>query len=332
MKRGMLPDISQPEHSHTKVRYIVVDAAHEGRRIDNYLSAHLKSLPASRLYSMLRRGEVRVDGRRVKPTYRLVANDKLRLPPMHLATSAAHRKVNKQFLGESLYEDERFLVINKPAGIAVHGGTGLTFGLVESLRAMRPDLDYLELAHRLDRGTSGCLLFAKSMPILRQLHTLFRENKVRKRYIALVHGKVPSTLKHINAPLRRRTSKSGMQENRPTMVFDPAGKISKTEISIKQHIDIAGNTYSLIEALPLTGRTHQIRAHLAHSGYAVAGDDQYRAGNDPREIRKLGLKRLFLHAMSLSIETLDGVCYNWKAPLPKTLNDFLERHTKNKSA
>lgn len=272
---------------------------------------------------MLRRGEIRVCGKRVKPTYRLLENDILRLPPMYLAIpkkTIAHGR----YLSTILDEDNNFLVVDKPSGVAVHGGTRLAFGLVENLRIARPDLDYLELAHRLDRDTSGCLLLAKKMSVLRQLHALFRENKIYKRYIALVFGKVPNKLRCINTPLRRRSSPTSTNTTHgPSMITDSDGKASETQIVLKKHITIGDTVYSLIDALPRTGRMHQIRAHLALSGYPVAGDSKYGLNEINAELEARGLKRLFLHARELGFTTDDERRHHWCASVPAVLSKFL---------
>lgn len=315
------------------VQYLTVDPMHAGRRIDNYLGTYLKSLPPSRLYSMLRRGEVRVSGKRVKPTYRLLAYDTLRLPPTYLEPPRKSAPVCADLLEAVLYEDEQFVVMNKPAGVAVHGGSGLAFGMVESLRAMRTDLDYLELAHRLDRDTSGCLLLAKSPSVLRQLHALFRDNLVEKHYIALVRGRVPERRYRIHMPLRRlrqrdhKRSMGGVE-----VICDPAGKQATTEVMLKACFNIGKQPFSLIDVMPLTGRTHQIRAHLAHNGHPLAGDSKYGERTDNVLLRECGLKRLFLHAMRLSLlpskhkDDTKLTRQSWSASLPDELSMFLNQY------
>lgn len=311
--------------AYSPVRYLAVDAEHAGRRIDNFLGTQLKSLPTARLYSMLRRGEVRVGGRRVKPTYRLSEHDVLRLPPIYSVPRNSARFAKAVLEDVVLYEDADVMVLDKPSGVAVHGGSGLSFGLVESMRAARTDLDYLELAHRLDKDTSGCLLLAKSRSMLRTLHAVFRENSAVKRYLALVCGRVRDSSMLISASLLTKDRSPGTRVAR-TVVSPGSGRDASTAIKLIARVRIAERPYTLVEAVPRTGRMHQIRAHLAYSGHPVTGDEKYGLDEDNVSLRRCGLKRLFLHAQQLTVPVPELGQSTWQAPLPTDLSHFLERH------
>jgi 23S rRNA pseudouridine955/2504/2580 synthase len=293
-----------------------------GQRIDNFLLARLKGVPRSLVYRLLRRGEVRVNKGRARPTQRLVAGDQVRLPPVRrpqldgpVAPSAQLRQRLESAL---LYEDERVLVIDKPAGLAVHGGSGISQGVIETLRAMRPGVE-LELVHRLDRDTSGCLLISKRRSALRQLHAQLRDGKVDKRYLALLCGRLPQPEIEVNAPLRTDRTRGG---ERVVRVDASTGKPSRTWFRIRQML----GALTLVEAQLDTGRTHQIRVHAAHLGAAVAGDPKYGDPDDNERLRSLGLKRLFLHAASLSFRPReDGPLLEISAPLPEALQALLRR-------
>ena len=252
----------------SEIRYVSIPPDHAGRRIDNYLQWVMKGLPASRLYRMLRRGEVRVNGGRVGPSYRLLEGDQLRVPPYRSEESAPTAQPSRdlrQLLEDSvLFEDEGLLVMNKPAGLAVHGGSSLTVGLIESLRAIRPEAAYLELAHRLDRGTSGCLLLAKNPPTLRYLHQALREDRVEKCYLALVKGTWRAKHKTVHSGLSKGRAGTGERHIR----IDEAGKEAATVFGALEHFKDA----TLVEARPITGRTHQIRVHAQAAGHPIAGN------------------------------------------------------------
>jgi 23S rRNA pseudouridine955/2504/2580 synthase len=305
----------------SKVTYYEVDQEDANRRIDNYLLAKLKGLPRSRLYNLMRKGEIRVNKKRVKPADRLQAGDEVRVAPIMLAppkeAATPGDSLIKRLQASILHEDEKFLVINKPAGLAVHGGTGLRIGLIEALRAMYPELKQLELVHRLDRGTSGCLMVAKKMSALRDLQQLMREGKVDKRYQTLTLGHWKKDKNIVDLPLKKNTLQSG---ERMVRVDYEEGKASKTIFYQKDRFDAS----SLIEAKLITGRTHQIRVHAAQSGHPVAGDEKYGDKAFNKLMKQRGLKRLFLHARELSfVLPWSGERFKVMAELPEELEDVL---------
>jgi 23S rRNA pseudouridine955/2504/2580 synthase len=279
-------------------------------------------VPKSLIYRILRKGEVRVNKKRVKPEYKLQANDELRIPPVRVSepTDLPSTKLNKVSSLENhiLYEDDCLIVLNKPSGTAVHGGSGLSFGVIEALRALRPQQKFLELVHRLDRDTSGCLLIAKKRSALKNLHEQLRDRKVDKRYQALVAGEWPTDRFKVKASLLKNTLKSG---ERIVLVNDE-GKPSETRYRILESF----NQATLVEASPITGRTHQIRVHCLHAGHPIAADNRYGDRDFDQRTHNIGLKRLFLHAHSLAFihpNTDERVSY--KAPLEPSLISVLKR-------
>jgi 23S rRNA pseudouridine955/2504/2580 synthase len=297
------------------VRYVTVGEA-GGQRIDNYLLRELRGLPKSRIYRMLRKGEVRVNGARVKPTHRLAPGDQVRLPPVRglpgtggAAEAHVGQAVLDTLAASIVFEDEALLVLNKPAGMPVHGGSGLSFGVIEALRRLRPEAS-LELAHRLDRDTSGCLLVAKRRPMLKVLHDALRARQVKKDYALVVLGRWSRRTTTVQLPLLRYLTASG--ERRVRVAED--GKASRTDFTIRQAA--AGAT--LLDARLHTGRTHQIRVHTAVSGHPVAGDEKYSAPDQLERARQAGVRRLCLHAASLSLE-IDGARRRFEAPVPEDL-------------
>jgi 23S rRNA pseudouridine955/2504/2580 synthase len=279
-----------------RARRLRVTAA-EGQRIDNYLLRELKGLPRSRIYSMLRSGEVRVNGGRVRPGHRLADGDEVRIPPLRGVTGGDGSR--EAFIGATVldalaqsvvYEDEGLIVLSKPAGMPVHGGSGLSFGVIEALRRLRPDAD-LGLAHRLDRDTSGCLLVAKSRAVLLALHRAIRERTVKKRYRAIVHGEWPRRLTTVQLPLERYVTGSGERRVRVAS----AGKTSRTDFAV---VERAGRA-TLLDARLHTGRTHQIRVHAAASGHPIVGDEKYARDDQLSEAHAHGVRRLCLHAEEL---------------------------------
>ena len=301
------------------VRLVAVEADYVGQRIDNFLMRELKGVPKSRIYNLLRRGEVRANKSRAKPDYKLQTGDVVRVPPVRVAVreeSAVPLGLDAGLRSAILYEDAGLLVINKPSGLAVHGGSGISLGLIEALRQMYPEQRHLELVHRLDRDTSGCVMVAKKRSVLKQLHELLKARKgVDKRYLALVGGKWPARKQQVNAPLQKNVLSSGERMVRVEL----EGKKSVTEYTLLRRVAGA----SLIEARPVTGRTHQIRVHCQYAGYPILGDDKYGDDGADANFRKLGLKRLFLHAHSLAF-TLDGKRISVVAPLPPELEKVLE--------
>ena len=300
-------------------RDIVVDAPASGQRIDNFLAARLKGVPRDRIYRLLRRGEVRVNRGRVRQHYRLVPGDVVRVPPVRI-DAAPPRKAPGETMQQAveraiLHEDDGLIVLNKPAGWAVHGGSGLDFGVIECLRAARPDAGRIELAHRIDRDTSGCLLVAKRRSVLASLHEALRKERVRKRYLALTRGNFGSRRRRSEAPLLREQRRSGERIVR----VHAGGKRSVTDFV---PVDV-GNVASLVVALPRTGRTHQIRVHAADLHTPLAGDEKYGDHGFNRLMRSHGLKRLFLHAVSVSVPAGDGWA-EFEAPLAQELVAVLE--------
>jgi 23S rRNA pseudouridine955/2504/2580 synthase len=281
------------------VTFFEVTEAQDSQRIDNFLHRHLNGVPKSKVYRILRKGEVRVNKKRVKPEYKLSIGDLVRIPPVRVDEKKPPAKVSRslnQLLDESvLYEDDALLVINKPSGLAVHGGSGITLGLIEALRVIRPEQRFLELVHRLDRETSGCVMIAKKRSMLKYLHEqLRRKGGVDKRYLALVVGRWPNRKKRVDAPLEKNHLQSGERMVR----VSPEGKPSLTEFEVLERYSKA----TLVEARPITGRTHQIRVHALHAGHALLGDEKYARDEDNQAFRPLGLRRLFLHAASLRLK------------------------------
>lgn len=317
---------SQPSTTAPKVQFVEISADHAGQRIDNYLMCQLKGVPKSLVYRIVRKGEVRVNKGRIKPEYRLKEGDMVRIPPVRQAEKKepgkASDKVLQQIESRIIFEDKRILVINKPSGLAVHGGSGLSFGLIEALRELRPNDKSLELVHRLDRDTSGCLIIAKKRSALRRLHEQLREGSMDKRYMALLKGKWKGTSKWVDAPLLKNVIKSGER-----LVFvDPKGKDARTQFSPYS----VGDEASLMSVKLDTGRTHQIRVHAQHLGYPIAGDNKYGDDEFNRQMKSKGLKRLFLHAFSLKfylpdVETGKDVPIYVEAPLDEALVNILNK-------
>ncbi|MES9872189.1 MAG: 23S rRNA pseudouridine(955/2504/2580) synthase RluC [Candidatus Sedimenticola sp. 6PFRAG7] len=303
------------------VRQVVVEPGFDGQRIDNFLMNVLKGVPRSYIYRILRKGEVRVNKGRIKASYRLQEGDLIRIPPVRIAEKQEPGKPDKRTIerleGAVLFEDKRILVLNKPSGLAVHGGSGLSYGVIEALRILRPDERQLELVHRLDRDTSGCLLIAKKRSALRRLHELLRENRVDKRYLALVSGRFPQDKVKVDAPLLKNTLKGGERVVR----VDPKGKEAKTHFYVVKRFPDC----TLVEAKLLTGRTHQIRVHAAHLGTPILGDTKYGDVQANRDMRERGLKRLFLHARQLRFRLQDDEKdLVIEAPLEPALEKLLE--------
>ncbi|MDX1800866.1 MAG: 23S rRNA pseudouridine(955/2504/2580) synthase RluC [Marinobacter sp.] len=284
------------DHSfRSPVQWATIDADQAGQRLDNYLMARTRGVPRSLIYRVIRKGEVRVNKGRVKPDTKLKLGDQVRIPPMtqtrQAPVNAPGSRVQGVMEAAVVFEDEHMLVVNKPSGIAVHGGSGLDFGLIEVLRAARPDARFLELVHRLDRDTSGLVMVAKKRAALRILQDELRQRRVRKRYHALVEGAWPASLERVEVPLLRFELKSGERRVR----VDEAGKPSLTQYRVLAVYE----GYSLVEASPVTGRTHQIRVHCVYAGHPIAGDDKYMDDVSLKAFRAAGGQRLMLHARSL---------------------------------
>ncbi len=306
------------------VEKIEIAADQAGQRIDNFLLTYLKDIPRSQVYRILRRGEVRVNKGRIKPHYRIQAGDHIRIPPLLREITPAVTAPNKAIARISnavLYEDDRVLIINKPSGMAVHGGSGLSFGIIEALRSWRPEAPFLELVHRLDRETSGCLVIAKTRNALRQLHTLLREESTAdmdKRYLALVKGKWQGGARDVNVPLQKNLLSSGER----LVKVNKAGKASLTRFRPLSISPLA----SLVEAQLFTGRTHQVRVHAMHINHPIAGDPKYGDEEFNRQIREYGLKRLFLHAWRLEFSLQEPKqTITVTAPLDAALQQVLQQ-------
>ncbi|HFQ5586055.1 TPA: 23S rRNA pseudouridine(955/2504/2580) synthase RluC [Vibrio vulnificus] len=278
----------------TKVQIVDIDEDMAGQRIDNFLRNQLKDVPKSMIYRIVRKGEVRVNKKRVKAEYKLAAGDVVRIPPVTLEKkdpeTAPSTKLNKvaELQDLIIYEDDHLLVLNKPSGTAVHGGSGLKFGAIEALRALRPEARFLELVHRIDRDTSGILLVAKKRSALRHLQAQFREKTVQKYYFALVMGEWENSCKVVNAPLLKNEVNSIVRVN-------PNGKPSETRFKVIEKFPQA----TLVQASPITGRTHQIRVHTQYSGHPIAWDDRYGDRRFDAYTAQRGLNRLFLHAANI---------------------------------
>ena len=304
------------------VTWLEIDESSAGQRIDNFLIRHLKGVPKSHLYRILRSGEVRVNSRRVDATYRLEINDKLRIPPVRVSDKKVDTPpppaLSARLVGTTLYEDDALLVINKPAGFAVHGGSGISRGVIEQLRWELPELKFLELVHRLDKETSGVLMLAKKRSALTRMHALIREGAVEKRYLTLVKGVWRDPKRSVKLKLHKYLTEEG--ERRVAVTED--GQASHTIFHLRQSWD----EYSLLEAELKTGRTHQIRVHLAHLGFPIAGDDKY--GDFPlnKQLSKQGLKRMFLHAFCLEFaHPLTAQPMHLEAPLAPELAKFISK-------
>jgi 23S rRNA pseudouridine955/2504/2580 synthase len=306
------------------VQILEVTEDEAGQRLDNYLHKRLGGLPRSRVMRIIRKGEVRVNGKRAAPETRIAQADKVRVPPVQVAppeprVARPSSALNERIAKSIIYEDQRLLVIDKPAGVAVHGGSGVSFGVIETLRALRPE-ETLELVHRLDRDTSGCLLIAKRGSTLRTLHALLREDGFEKRYLALVKGPWDLGEKRIDVPLRTDTRVGGER----TVKVAEGGKSS---VSIFRPVQFFGRIETLLEVMLETGRTHQIRVHAAHAGHPVAGDEKYGDPAFNESMRALGLKRMFLHAHSVSFEWPEGGEFSVNTPLPPDLGAVIDQLT-----
>ena len=300
----------------SKVAALEVDVDSDQQRIDNFLIRRCKGVPRSHIYRILRTGEVRVNSRRVDATYKLQLGDLVRVPPIRTAERNFSHTAPALEL-PILYEDQTLLAVDKPSGIAVHGGSGVSFGVIERLRTSRPELSFLELVHRLDRETSGVLLLAKRRSALTAMHAAMREGRTAKHYLTLVKGKWRDAKRTVALPLHKYVNAAG--ERRVSV--EPQGQES---ITIFRKQRMAG-AYTLLSAELRTGRTHQIRVHLAHLGFPIAGDDKYGDFEWNRELARLGLKRMFLHAATLGFEHPSlGKRLTIESPLPQALSSFVD--------
>jgi 23S rRNA pseudouridine955/2504/2580 synthase len=300
----------------------IIGPERAGQRLDNFLFRHLKGVPKSRIYRMLREGEVRVSGRRSKPEYKLADGDVVRIPPVRVAAREVDPVMGgftQSLLDRVIYRDDALLVIDKPSGQAVHGGSGVSLGIIEQLRLelaqTQPQARFLELAHRLDKETSGVLILALKRSALVELHRMLRAGEMKKCYLALATGKWRDPLRHVKLPLQRYLNEEGERR----VAVDDDGQRAHTIFRLLTRYE----DFSLLEAELMTGRTHQIRVHLAALGHAIAGDDKYGDAVLNRALKKRGLRRMFLHAARLEMKhPLTGEPLLLEAPLPADLSDF----------
>jgi 23S rRNA pseudouridine955/2504/2580 synthase len=298
-----------------QVRHITVSNEYAGQRIDNFLIRELKGVPKTHVYRIVRSGEVRVNGGRVKAETKLSAGDDVRLPPVRVA-APVHRQLTGEFPHEIVWEDDHLIAINKLAGVAVHGGSGISFGVIEQLRMARPNAPFLELVHRLDRDTSGVLLIAKTRVALVGMHETLRDKSGDKRYLVAVKGEWVNDRQHVKVPLAKYTRPDG--ERRVEVNADD-GQFAHTIFNLLER----GANMSLLEAELKTGRTHQIRVHCQHSGFPIAGDDKYGDAAWNKQLKAGGFKRMFLHAKSFTfVHPVTNVETTVEAPLPAELADF----------
>lgn len=300
-------------------KQIVITDDHEGQRIDNFLMRYFGKIPKSRIYQMLRKGEVRVNKGRTKQTYKLKKGDVLRLPPVYLdeeKPDSVPHFLQEKMLDSVIFEDNGMIIINKPAGIVVHSGSGQAHGVIEAFRAIGGKYETLELVHRLDKDTSGCLILAKNIPVLRQLHEIINKGDISKTYTALLAGRLEKKKMTINSELSKNPT------NERIVTVDHGGKYATTIF----HRDTVFDRSTLVNVELITGRTHQIRVHSASIGHPVLGDDKYGNRILNREFRKTGLKRMFLHASLLSfISPVTMKKITIKAPLEEKLLNFIEK-------
>ncbi|UTF60545.1 RluA family pseudouridine synthase [Gilvimarinus sp. DA14] len=319
------PSFNDLDERFSQVQYLTIDADQAGQRVDNYLVARLKGVPRTHVYKLLRKGEVRVNKGRVRAESRLAAGDVVRLPPLKVARREPPKQLSQglgRLLDQSiLFESDGLLVVNKPPGLAVHGGSGVSLGLIEALRQLRPEARYLELVHRLDRDTSGCIMVAKKRSYLRFLQQSLREKTagaggITKVYQALVVGAWPVKAHKVDAPLLKLEASGGRER---IVKVHPEGKRSLTQFKILQ----CYQGFTLVEARPITGRTHQIRVHAQYKGCPLLGDEKYGRDDVNEKMRRNGAKRLFLHASALRLCLPDGQEIMVEAPLPGDLQSVL---------
>ena len=308
--------MATPKPQSQTVQFIEISSAQAGQRIDNFLLSLEKGVPKSRIYRALRKGEVRVNKGRIKQTYKIQSGDVIRVPPLRVAERDGPTHVSDslkaQLLQDIIFEDDSMLVLNKPSGLAVHAGSQIQLGVIEAFRLIRPEQPFLELVHRLDRDTSGCLLLAKSRESLLNLQQQMLSDGIDKRYLTLLKGHMATTEQLVDQPLQKNTVSSGERMVR----VDPEGKSAKTLFIQRELFADA----QLTEVKLFTGRTHQIRVHAAWSGCPVAGDDKYGDRDFNKQMKTAGLKRLFLHAWRLGIaHPLSGEALELEAPLPHAL-------------
>lgn len=313
------------------VQHLTVDEESAGQRLDNYLIRVLKGVPKTHIYRIIRSGEVRRNKGRVSADDRVQAGDVLRIPPIRLSERAEEKAAQPAPAREFpvVFEDEAFLAIDKPAGVAVHGGSGVSFGVIEQMRQARPQARLLELVHRLDRETSGLLLIAKKKSALKALQDQFRERETGKTYLALVKGQWPANRKVLDQPLHKYLLPDGERRVRVTGKDDPDGMRSITLVKVAQRIPAPAGLafeagFSLLEVTIKTGRTHQIRVHLSHAGHPIVGDDKYGDFELNRQLARLGFKRMFLHAWRLQLtHPVSGAAMQLQTELPPELRRWI---------
>jgi 23S rRNA pseudouridine955/2504/2580 synthase len=304
-----------------QVQWVEITEDNSEQRLDNFLITRLKGVPKSRIYRIVRKGEVRVNKGRVDVKYRLVIGDIVRIPPVRIAETSdeglpVSRGLTEILQRNVLFEDDSLLIVNKPSGFAVHGGSGIDSGIIEGFRKINPEQRFLELVHRLDKDTSGCLLIAKKRSALRSLHEQFRDDTVTKTYLALLSGQWARKKLIVDQPLLKNVSKGGER----MVVINPAGKASETLFRrLKLYQDA-----TLVEASPKTGRTHQIRVHAAYLSHPIIGDDRYGFDEVNKSFKHRGYKRMFLHAETLQFQhPVSGETVKISAPLPQQYLDFI---------
>ena len=308
--------LGAPRPDAAQVRHLTVSTEYAGQRIDNFLIRELKGVPKTHVYRIVRSGEVRVNGGRVKAETKLVAGDEVRIPPVRVAVAPVHKQLTGDFPHEIVWEDDHLIAINKLAGVAVHGGSGISFGVIEQLRMARPNAPFLELVHRLDRDTSGVLLIAKTRVALVGMHETLRDKSGDKRYLVAVKGEWVNDRQHVKLPLSKYTRPDG---ERRVEVNADEGQFAHTIFNLLER----GADMSLLEAELKTGRTHQIRVHCQHSGFPIAGDDKYGDAAWNKVLKASGFKRMFLHAKSFTFQhPVTNVETMVEAPLPSELADF----------
>jgi len=311
-----------PNGNQQSVRFVEIDEHHAGQRIDNFLLTYLKGVPRTHIYRIVRKGEVRVNKGRTKPLYKLCVGDVVRIPPVRVSEAKSVPTTISGKLAELkncfIYEDSALIVLNKPSGIAVHGGSGISLGVIESLRVLMPREKRLELVHRLDRDTSGCLIIAKKASVLKKLHEMIRADQMEKQYVALLKGQIHDKKIIVNAPLKKFVTQSG--ERMVTVADD--GKVSKTIFYPKRVFE----TSTLADVKLITGRTHQIRVHSLHLDHNIAGDEKYGDKKFNAQMKTIGLKRLFLHARSIRFKhPVTDEIMNPVAPMDKQLTGVIKK-------
>ncbi|MES2611459.1 MAG: RluA family pseudouridine synthase [Pseudomonadota bacterium] len=327
---GKPPSDSAPASNPPAVRLVEVDEDSAGQRLDNFLIRHLKGVPKTHVYRIIRSGEVRINKGRASADTRVETGDLVRLPPVRISDKVAEKAERPAPAREFplLLEDEHLIALDKPAGVAVHGGSGVSFGVIEQLRQARPAAKFLELVHRLDRDTSGILLVAKKRSALTHLQDQFRERETGKTYLALVTGVWPASNKVIDLPLHKYLQADGERRVRVTTADDPDGMRSITLVKVRQVVPARQEkglpAMTLLEVTIKTGRTHQIRVHLASQGHSIVGDDKYGDFELNKRLQKLGMRRMFLHAWRLQFNhPASGERVALNAELPPELADFV---------